>query len=903
MHRSSQAPVSSTAELEKKLRQVLRNRDGGPFSDVVQNVRVQLRDALASAILNDYEGSGTRDLEGTLWKAAHYKIIEEFRKTLKEIHGNARRSGRSEERKDVRLLTAHFRAFLAEATAFYVRFICRLQRHFKLHGRGIDAVVEQLSIAVDSEDTIEPSESQEHIPDAMQTTAIGSCYRSLIFLGDLARYREIYADRKETNWSTARMFYNMAIQLMPDSGNPYNQLAVIASYAGDELLAVEYYLRSLAISKPFATAFENLDILFEKVQKRTESAKTAPSPVKGLEDQFIGLVGNLIGKSKSLDDFMTIKTAWLSSFRRLLGEGALPADVLMRYSVVIMAVVHLVRQEAFKSKTSNSQASWTTADNSLAGSSEIAAFAISMIRAVVDNTLDTLKHANLSDISGSDSIPANIDENMPTILIMMAWLKSQWQESHTIPAQNKDFWKSIASFLTRLAEVDVDLSSSEFHMTSEETHLEGFVALRRYFADLKASSNVDEHAKTLQADRDPTASVRFVHILLIGVFFAESKVFYLSTNDNSSDKGLIFTVERPTKGKLISPAQALRKLGQNSLLMSSQASLTLKGLTQRSASSGPFEATASPVPGLKRSASGQPSGQWLSEGSSMEMTAGQPLSSMTQQSAGGVDEDAFGHKIMLPSSDLNHFSFTQRSTAPIAVPQSLRPESRQGQSGDVSKMFGTSSDAVNTMAFLGLGSPERQRGAPGAVAGESIQIDANASVRSSGLGKTAAGIRGTVDATRPGISSCEVRPKLHAISPPAPISPPGLGGFPAHDRRLSDAQRIASAPLPEMAVPWQGEYAFPFASPTAPPNRRPSAPGWTDTAPAGLGGGGTALSWVAFNSASGHAPLASPTWMQPTSTLTTAPPMSHLSGVVASADSSNSQYGISSSGQGRNVWG
>jgi hypothetical protein len=43
------------------------------------------------------------------------------------------------------------------------------------------------------------------------------------------------------------------------------QLAILASYSGNEVVAVYRYFRSLAADTPFATARDNLIILFEKV--------------------------------------------------------------------------------------------------------------------------------------------------------------------------------------------------------------------------------------------------------------------------------------------------------------------------------------------------------------------------------------------------------------------------------------------------------------------------------------------------------------------------------------------------------------------------------------------------------------------------------------------------------------
>lgn len=44
-----------------------------------------------------------------------------------------------------------------------------------------------------------------------------------------------------------------------------SQLAIIASYSGDEFAATYRYFRSLAVENPFTTARDNLILTFEKV--------------------------------------------------------------------------------------------------------------------------------------------------------------------------------------------------------------------------------------------------------------------------------------------------------------------------------------------------------------------------------------------------------------------------------------------------------------------------------------------------------------------------------------------------------------------------------------------------------------------------------------------------------------
>lgn len=64
------------------------------------------------------------------------------------------------------------------------------------------------------------------------------------------------------------LYYRQAARVLPASGNPYNQMAVMSYYTSDELRAVYYYFRSLAVAMPFVTARENLLLLFEKNRNR-----------------------------------------------------------------------------------------------------------------------------------------------------------------------------------------------------------------------------------------------------------------------------------------------------------------------------------------------------------------------------------------------------------------------------------------------------------------------------------------------------------------------------------------------------------------------------------------------------------------------------------------------------------
>ncbi|CAH8355465.1 unnamed protein product [Eruca vesicaria subsp. sativa] len=153
-----------------------------------------------------------QEVEFCLWKL-HYKHIDEFRKGVK-----------TDDPAKQETHTKAFKMFLLRAADFYKSLISKV------------------------------SEESGFL-----------CHRFYICLGDLERYKEQYLKTHEhPNWSTAASYYLEAANSWPDSGNPHNQLAVLATYVGDEFLALYHCVRSLAVKEPFPGASNNLLLLFEK---------------------------------------------------------------------------------------------------------------------------------------------------------------------------------------------------------------------------------------------------------------------------------------------------------------------------------------------------------------------------------------------------------------------------------------------------------------------------------------------------------------------------------------------------------------------------------------------------------------------------------------------------------------
>ncbi|KAK4787166.1 hypothetical protein SAY86_010999 [Trapa natans] len=186
-------------------------------------------------ILTNMDVLNFQEVEYSLWKL-HYKQIDDFRRQIKK--GSAGCSGHVEGLKN----------FLLGAMEFYKSLFLKLRRQS----------VEKVWIEHDH-----PSQFL--------------CHRFLICLGDLARYRELYEkDEVEArNWSIAAGHYLESSKLWPKSGNPHNQLALLATYICDEFLALYHCVRSLAISEPFPDAWNNLLHILE--QSRSSPLCSNPS--------------------------------------------------------------------------------------------------------------------------------------------------------------------------------------------------------------------------------------------------------------------------------------------------------------------------------------------------------------------------------------------------------------------------------------------------------------------------------------------------------------------------------------------------------------------------------------------------------------------------------------------------
>ncbi|KAF4137604.1 Est1 DNA/RNA binding domain [Phytophthora infestans] len=227
--------------LDKQLRDLLR---ANPLNAQDANaLRRRLMD-VATRLANAHPAfAAKKEVEQALWKPCFYRRIEDFRRRIRKYAAAAQ--GDRNVREHFARVSSEFQQFLTDSAVFYA------------HLRDVFASWLQTA----------SKEDFDAIARGRQ-----SLYRCYVFLGDLARYRELHSQKAKKNFAAAEALYHRALAVLPENGNPHNQLAVLATYVEAETVAVYRYCRSLLTSQPFTTAEENLALLFERSRQRPLAA-------------------------------------------------------------------------------------------------------------------------------------------------------------------------------------------------------------------------------------------------------------------------------------------------------------------------------------------------------------------------------------------------------------------------------------------------------------------------------------------------------------------------------------------------------------------------------------------------------------------------------------------------------
>lgn len=212
------------------------------------------------------------------FKLDHYRMAEEFiwRRIYHVIYRFQKAKKQRLVKNDERLIESHF----ISGIGFYSTLIVRLRFHYKIYGvpgvispldltlGPLDNFVDNQRLNEDDASTSENDENLMYIGDWDDTNHIKAkdwarqaIYRSLVYMGDLARY--LMNSRESDYRKLAFDFYCSASRFQPDYGLPFNQLATLAGGLNHNLDSVCNYMRCCLRPIPFDRAEGNMRQMFE----------------------------------------------------------------------------------------------------------------------------------------------------------------------------------------------------------------------------------------------------------------------------------------------------------------------------------------------------------------------------------------------------------------------------------------------------------------------------------------------------------------------------------------------------------------------------------------------------------------------------------------------------------------
>jgi len=194
MARASWNDVQKTrAGLHAQVTDVRKDRGGATYTamfEAIEQKLSQLRLACMQVIFHDFEYAADKKAEHTLWQA-HTSVNTEYRRVVSRLGGQ---SQVVQKRKVERM----YKDFLKTSQSFYCGYVQRLASRFSIP--ELSQAAQGLRVRpVDA-----PSSCEGSLADPMRTRVTDSCQRSLVHLGDLARYRCQVSDKStKTSFDTA----------------------------------------------------------------------------------------------------------------------------------------------------------------------------------------------------------------------------------------------------------------------------------------------------------------------------------------------------------------------------------------------------------------------------------------------------------------------------------------------------------------------------------------------------------------------------------------------------------------------------------------------------------------------------------------------------------------------------
>nr|BAJ98057.1 predicted protein [Hordeum vulgare subsp. vulgare] len=293
-------------ECEKLKQKLLSLPNGNPE---IRFCRQELLDQYNQLILVDLDFAIEKKIEHDLWTIIFKNEISSKQDQMKENHQPPMK--RAE-------IQTSLQTFYEYARGYYIKLLQDV-----VHAYNFENPICKLTFPF----LQRRSQSSYSIRQCKEASMLYFIQHILVHVGDLNRY--------SNHIDLAKTFYQYAIQTIPCLGQPYNQIAILHETKNplslltpgqNQLIAVYYYVRSIAIKVTFPLAISNLEKFFQRLKDFPLSRYEQASPHNEFLTLFlqiiamINLESNLEGLQPFLDLFrkLTIKNFHQTQFIQMI---------------------------------------------------------------------------------------------------------------------------------------------------------------------------------------------------------------------------------------------------------------------------------------------------------------------------------------------------------------------------------------------------------------------------------------------------------------------------------------------------------------------------------------------------------------------------------------------------------
>lgn len=360
-------------------------------------------------------------------------------------HGNAKPV-------ELRKLVKPLLKFVRDASLFYQSFTCRLITTYRVTQLSAPArrLQWQLGPFQSARDKVRDVKVDELVRRL--------CFANVVHMGDLNRYAELHSLEKcHKQYCRAIEHYDVARSVLPFSGLPYNQLAVVAIQQDLWLDAAYYFVRASAALESFATARDNLLLHYRKVlSDRTGQRGTVP-------DTFVRLCATMMlrptGEKRAKQSHAFFRDLSQAIFNRQIETVQ-----LTHIAVIAIGTVYIEQARQFGDQAEDKSATFKL-------------IVIQLLHTLLAQVARVVAQLSSPPSEHGRTLPGDptMRRLLPALVVCVGWLKCNLLES-------RDVWEPFCTTNRKLAPLVAQLPATMpltdgALVVDEDLDLRGFAPL------------------------------------------------------------------------------------------------------------------------------------------------------------------------------------------------------------------------------------------------------------------------------------------------------------------------------------------------------------------------------------------------------------------------------------------